>query len=1082
MTEPQLAGATPPVLAPNLEAQLTCSICTDLLHQPLTLLDCLHTFCGACLKEWFSFQAQRIESSPGPPPPPGTPLFTCPSCRAGVRDTKHDARVFSLLDMFLALNPGRGKSEEEKREMDARYRKGGRVMPRVRKVEERTEEERWADEEERRVLEQVRLVSLREATEGVGSSGSSGPSASAGRRGNGNGGRNRSRDASRVRGSGSGSDRERDGGAATGSGRRRAQSVTVRAGDGSGGERESGGGRRRSESRQRGSQGAVATALEADVRARQVEHQSSLRNLISTDGMDIRDIEREVEEFARQIQEEGLLDGLDLDNLDLENNDELSRKITEAYRRRHRERRRDGGRRSNASAHSHRSDIAAARPRSRTDDNSRPTSRHAARSRAPSVGSDGDRSRYPPSSSAHLDVGEQARRRRASSGARSATLPTVPTAGAQASSAGSVGSRAQTDLSGRARGGSGADSHVRRPSMGLDARSSSSPTTAGAAGPVSRRGSPANQGMPLPFSARAIANLGLQAQTQQAQGQAQQHTQPQTSDGRSTSAHSGRRSDRPGAIDVRPESPTLGSSSTPPNLVSPPLSPRRPDPQQQTARYKEPYISCNVCHREHIEYDLHYNCSLCHSGEWNICLDCWRRRKGCLHWFGFGAAAWARWEKINNANNNNALGDHNQQQPPAAPPHVLAPRRYLPPKQIPAGADTRRMLMTPENPADRLQTGTFCARCEAWTNECYWRCDTCNDGEWGFCSGCVSQGNACTHPLLALEYHESGGPPSPTTTTMTTPHTNNFQPVLPTPCCSACRIPIAPSDPHHHCYTCLSNNLVHQVPDHAYDGPSTPPHDKHIQQQQQQQQNSYDLCTPCYTSFLTDGTIAPENGPSGWRRCLRGHRMVVVVYAADPEALRAAAAAAASPSGGPGSGYGPGAGSGYFARYLRRRVIRDLVGGRRLRFQEVDVPRTDEGRVWIASWGDDQGEGGNGNGNGNGNERKKWERLYAEDVGIPTASLAPTLGLHINSHNNGNGNSHDNSTGEGRFTKSFPPDGGTGLKAVAGWGWTPAAGVQDELLFPRGAEVLEVEDVNGEWFHGFYMGTRGLFPAPYVRL
>jgi hypothetical protein len=37
-------------------------------------------------------------------------------------------------------------------------------------------------------------------------------------------------------------------------------------------------------------------------------------------------------------------------------------------------------------------------------------------------------------------------------------------------------------------------------------------------------------------------------------------------------------------------------------------------------------------------------------------------------------------------------------------------------------------------------------------------------------------------------------------------------------------------------------------------------------------------------------------------------------------------------------------------------------------------------------------------------------------------------------------------------------------------------------MFPKGAEIAEVEDVNGEWFHGFYMGAGGLFPAPYVRV
>ncbi|KAJ4292237.1 hypothetical protein N0V88_005868 [Collariella sp. IMI 366227] len=275
--------------------------------------------------------------------------------------------------------------------------------------------------------------------------------------------------------------------------------------------------------------------------------------------MDARDIEREVEAFARQIQEEGLLDGLDLDNLDLENNDELSRKITEAYRRRHRERRRDGGRRSNASAHSHRSDVST-RPRSRTDDTSRPSSRHTARSRAPSANSE-ERGRYPPSSSGLLEVQEPGRRRRTQSSGRSATLPVVPT---QADVR--VGSRSQTDLSSRP---GAADSHLRRPSMGVETRS-----TRLAHSPDYLRSSQSQPRLPSPWLARA----GL---------------------------------------------------------------PRRAQP----LRYKEPHINCNTCSREHIEYDLHFNCSLCHHGDWNICLDCWRRRKGCLHWFGFGAAAWVRWEK-----------------------------------------------------------------------------------------------------------------------------------------------------------------------------------------------------------------------------------------------------------------------------------------------------------------------------------------------------------------------------------------------------------------------------------------------------
>jgi hypothetical protein len=605
-----------------------------------------------------------------------------------VRDTRHDARVFSLLDMFLALNPERRRGEEEVREMDGRYQRGEGVLPRVKRLEGRSEGERRADEEERRLVEEVRGVSLREEMVRVAGRGEG------------------SREGSRVRGEGGGREGGRDG-TGTGTGRRRARSAAVRVEGGNGG------GRRRSESRQpRGEAEQLQADAAADVRARQVEHQSSLRSLISTDGMDARAVEREIEDFARQIQEEGLLDGLDLDNLDLENNDELSRRITEAYRRRHRERRRDDGRRSNASANSHRSDISA-RPRSRTDDTSRPTSRHT-RSRAPSAGSNEERGRYPPSSSAHLEVQEPTRRRRTSSGARSATLPVVPT-----QTDARVGARSATDLS--LRSGT-ADAHVRRPSMGVDVRSSSSPTTATA--PVSRTDSPGNRG--LPFSARAAASLGLT----QAQPEA-----------RSSSTSSRQRLEAP-PLDIRPESPTLGSITTPmsPTLVAPPLaSPRR----APLPRYKEPLITCNTCHKEHIEYDLHFNCSICHHGEWNICLDCWRRRKGCLHWLGFGATAWARWEK------QNLTGQ------PTPPPHMLTANRYLPPKVIPGGAEGRRVLTT-ENPLDRLQSGTFCCGCAAWTNDCYWRCDVCNEGEWGFCTDCVDQGKSCSHPLLALAYR----PPS----------------------------------------------------------------------------------------------------------------------------------------------------------------------------------------------------------------------------------------------------------------------------------------------------------------------------------
>ncbi|KAK3357169.1 hypothetical protein B0T25DRAFT_451070 [Lasiosphaeria hispida] len=945
--------------AVNLETELTCSICTELLYQPLTLLDCLHTFCGACLKEWFSWQAARAEAAPVPPAPDAA-VFTCPACRDRVRDTKHDARVTTLLDMFLALNPDRAKPAAERDEMDAKYRKGEKVLPKL-SFADRSEEQKRLDGEERRLIEAVQRVSLRDAREASREGAAPRPPRPQAR--------------------------ERE------SSRRRAQSATLHAEAAA-----DDGRRRRSESRQRRtaastapSQTAVQTAVAAEaVRTRHIEHQSSLRSLIGTVGTDSRDVEREIEEFARQIQEEGLLNGLDLDNIDLNNNDELSKRITEAYRRRYRERaRQDGGRRSNASSHSYRSDLSAAatRPRSRTGDSSRPTSRQTTNSRPASANnSDGEqRGRYPPSSSTHLEVQESGRRRRTRSSSRSATAPVAPTQELRIG----VGARSQTDLAIR-------PDQAIRPVI-ADARSTSSPTTV-----TSVRDLPDSRGHM--FGARTAGGLGIQGLTEP------------VSDSRSSSR---KRPVKPAELVIADAKPTAAATSGPlgTGLSSPPLSsPRR----ALLPRYKEPFIVCKGCGKEHIEYELHYNCSICHNGEWNICLDCWRRRKGCLHWFGFGHAAWDKWDKVRAA-------DKEEETPP---PHMLTANRYLPPKATPGGAEGRRTLTT-ENPLDRLQSGTFCMRCTAWTNDCYWRCDMCNEGEWGFCNDCVDQGHSCTHPLLPLAYQQppssssqpttpthsppaspssrsrsasasasaSASPSRPPTATLISGPTavaiGNFRLLTFAPPCDACHRPIPPAESRMHCYACPSEAA-----------------------EAEPRSGGYNVCYACYQGWTTSGKgparkLAPENGAAGWRRCLRGHRMVVVAFAADERGVE------------------------------RRAVLQDVVGGRRLGVEGYEC-----GKVELWYWTEGKG---------------RVERLVSLDV------RAAAVEVEVDAQ-------------QGRWAKTFPPDGGTAPPAAAGWGWYPAEGVQDELMFPKGAEVLEAEDVNGEWFHGFYMGVGGLFPAPYVRV
>ncbi|CAI4214071.1 unnamed protein product [Parascedosporium putredinis] len=107
----------------GLESELICSICSSIFYQPLALLDCLHTFCGSCVKTWFEHQGQQAQSRNI------LPAFTCPMCREEVRGTTQHARVSSLIDYFLAQHPEKARSDQDKQEADDIYHPGDQVIP-----------------------------------------------------------------------------------------------------------------------------------------------------------------------------------------------------------------------------------------------------------------------------------------------------------------------------------------------------------------------------------------------------------------------------------------------------------------------------------------------------------------------------------------------------------------------------------------------------------------------------------------------------------------------------------------------------------------------------------------------------------------------------------------------------------------------------------------------------------------------------------------------------------------------------------------------------------------------------------------
>ncbi|CAA9963261.1 RING finger domain containing protein [Pyrenophora teres f. maculata] len=913
MAEAERAGG----VQGDLEKELTCSICTDLLYQPLTLLDCLHTFCGACLKEWFAFQASTATS---------IHPYTCPSCRASVRTTQPNATVTTLLDIFLKSNPDRGKNDEEKRADRDKYKPGDNVLPKLRRRDER-------DDVDQRMLEEAQQLSLREA--GIPSGGGNHLETPRERRR-----RERSRDASRE------SRRNRDE-------RRSASQNPPHAG---------------------------TSPSRAVIPPRAIEHQSSLRSLLSSSDLDADDVD---EDLVRQVLEELVSEGVDLNQIGTAQEEEITERIAEAVRRRQterhaerqRERRERRERLAREGLNSSSSSLLPQPLRSpliRDDE--------AARRRGHGRSESGTSTPYsavgPPISRPGLidaaNRGGRAPRQRSSSqgssrSARRAERPTpVSITASQNNSSSSERPSTSENASSRRRQ---SDNQQRNR---LDARQQfrNSVQLATASGP----NSPLGLGFNIPSSGSptsSLATVGTSAVLPSSSASAITPFQPPTS----------RRVTDPTRVTL----PRQHSNGTPP-MSSPPAFPRSTtDPSVHETRsrhssasslsapvlYTEPQIACQRCGKSDIQYELHYNCSRCDNGGYNICVRCYRLAKGCKHWFGFGWTAWPRYER--EAPEGGYPPNHEH-------PHILIGHRYRRPMTpLTESTTPPHVLMSEDDPKQRVEAGAFCDICKAFANACYWKCDYCNEGDWGYCNDCVNQGRHCTHPLVPVarktrtaqpitdiipsapstpRQDNHLAPPDHDTTATTPPLTPKsaslirgpgyftiantiFRPLTFTTVCNICRYPIPPSNMRYHCLKCNAGD--------------------------------YDICMGCYHKLVVSSRIAKEDGVNGWRKCLRGHRMYIVGFE-DRDGAQ------------------------------RRMVVRDLVGGYALKEEEEMTMRL----------------------------------------------------------------------------QRYPPDGGVGLRLLARWAYWPDEGVEDELAFPRGAEIREAADINGDWYWGVYCGVGRLFPANHV--
>lgn len=324
--------------------------------------------------------------------------------------------------------------------------------------------------------------------------------------------------------------------------------------------------------------------------------------------------------------------------------------------------------------------------------------------------------------------------------------------------------------------------------------------------------------------------------------------------------------------------------------------------------------------------------------------------------------------------------------------------------------------MTNDNPSRRLQSGFFCDICQSSANECFWKCSQCNEGDWGFCNHCANQGRCCTHPLLPIRRIAGSPLPFATTTPADTAinlihslDTESYKILSFSTQCDICTYPIPASVTRFHCLKCNDGD--------------------------------YDVCTNCYLKLVATSKISKENGHGGWRRCLAGHRMIVVGFEDGDDGQR-------------------------------RVIVRDLVGGHALKDEHVgrspsSSPATGgpiaSPELGTGDWSWKEGQ----------ERRKKASRMRgpanAPSVNNSTPdSPTPPTGTPTSQH--------------APPFRRFPPDGGVGLIVHAIWSWYPEEEVEDELVFPRGANIKEVENINDDWFWGCYAGRTGLFPGAHVNV
>ncbi|KAF9289322.1 hypothetical protein BGZ88_007803 [Linnemannia elongata] len=80
------------------EQEFECGVCHEIMHKPMILQPCLHSFCRGCCKSWL--KQSKV----------------CPSCRQEVTRTKRDFKLNNLIALFLKTRPHMARDDLDEEE------------------------------------------------------------------------------------------------------------------------------------------------------------------------------------------------------------------------------------------------------------------------------------------------------------------------------------------------------------------------------------------------------------------------------------------------------------------------------------------------------------------------------------------------------------------------------------------------------------------------------------------------------------------------------------------------------------------------------------------------------------------------------------------------------------------------------------------------------------------------------------------------------------------------------------------------------------------------------------------------------